>query len=133
MLYQKKNKTINFIIHTLTRRITDYCVDNHITRVVVGDIKGINQKESSLYGQNKTNFNQKLHSLPYDKIYSLLDYKLKLKGIALIKQEESFSSQCSPLCKSVNKDNACREKRVQRGLFKDGKYVFSSLYLSFFK
>ena len=125
-LYQKKNKTINYIIHTLTRRIVDYCLDNHITRVIIGDIKGIDKKESSLFGQNKTCFNQKMHSLPYDKIYSLLDYKLKLKGIVMIKQEESFSSQCSPLCEIVNQENASKEKRVQRGLFKDGKYVFNA-------
>ena len=125
-LYQKKNKVINYIMHTLTRNIVDYCLTNNISRVIIGDIKGIDDKETKLIGYKKTEFNQKLHSLPFNKIYSLLDYKLKKQGIILIKQEESFTSQCSPLCKEVNKDYAHKENRIQRGLFKDGNNVFNA-------
>lgn len=125
-LYQRKNKTINYIMHTLTRKIVDYCLLNNISRVVIGDIKGIDDKETKLIGRKKTEFNQKLHSLPFDKIYSLLDYKLKKEGIILIKQEESFTSQCSPLSKEVNKENAHKENRIQRGLFKDGNNVYNA-------
>ena len=33
-----------------------------------------------------TAFNQKLHELPYNKLYIMLEYKLKLYGIQLIKR-----------------------------------------------
>ena len=59
-----------------------------IRYVVVGDIRNI-RKEKDM--GHKTN--QKFHSLPYNKLYIMLEYKLKLYGIPLIKQEESYTSQ----------------------------------------
>lgn len=81
----------------MTRYITNYCVKNDIHTVVIGDIKGI-RKERNL--GRKTN--QKLHSLPYARIYMQLEYKLKMKGICLIRQEESYSSQCPPQSEKVS-------------------------------
>ena len=79
-LYRKKNDCIKDYIHKMTRDITNYCVKNDIHTVVIGDIKGI-RKERNL--GRKTN--QKLHSLPYARIYMQLEYKLKMKGICLIR------------------------------------------------
>ena len=96
-LYRKKNDCIKDYIHKMTRYITNYCVKNDIHTVVIGDIKGI-RKERNL--GRKTN--QKLHSLPYARIYMQLEYKLKMKGICLIRQEESYSSQCPPQSEKVS-------------------------------
>ena len=81
----------------MTRYITNYYVKNDIHTVVIGDIKGI-RKERNL--GRKTN--QKLHSLTYARIYMQLEYKLKMKGICLIRQEESYSSQCPPQSEKVS-------------------------------
>ena len=81
----------------MTRYITNYYVKNDIHTVVIGDIKGI-RKERNL--GRKTN--QKLHSLQYARIYMQLEYKLKMKGICLIRQEESYSSQCPPQSEKVS-------------------------------
>ena len=81
----------------MTRYITNYYVKNDIHTVVIGDIKGI-RKERNL--GRKTN--QKLHSLPYARIYMQLEYKLKMKGIGLIRPEESYSSQCPPQSEKVS-------------------------------
>ena len=56
--------------------------------MVVWDIRNI-RKEKNM--GHKTN--QKFHNLPYNKLYIMLEYKLKLYGIPLIKQEESYTSQ----------------------------------------
>ena len=96
-LYRKKNDCIKDYIHKMTRYITNYCVKNDIHTVVIGDIKGI-RKERNL--GRKTN--QKLHGLPYARIYMQLEYKLKMKGICLIRQEESYSSQCPPQSEKVS-------------------------------
>ena len=53
----------------------------------VRDIKGIREEKNL---GRKTN--QQLHSLPYARIYMQLEYKLKMQGIRLIRQEESYSS-----------------------------------------
>lgn len=103
-LYQRKQKRLNHYFHSATKMIVDYCVHNHISKVIIGDIKGI-RKNKNL---GKV-INQKLHSLPYDRIYSLLSYKFAKQGIELIKQKEVYSSQVSPFAPEVSKKYATPE------------------------
>jgi putative transposase len=56
----------------------------------------------------------------------MLEYKLKLYGISLKKQEESYSSQCSPWSEEVSAVYACKNNRVQRGLYRDGSNVLNA-------
>ena len=95
----------------MTWYITNYYVKNDIHTVVIGDIKGI-RKERNL--GRKTN--QKLHSLPYARIYMQLEYKLKMKGICLIRQEESYSSQCPPQSEKVSHIYAEKRNWKKRGI-----------------
>ena len=120
-LYRKKSNSINDYLHKVTKHITDYCKENNIHTVVIGDITNI-RKNNNL---GKVT-NQKLHSLPYKKIYIMLEYKLGLEGIRLIKQKESYSSQTSPLSPSVDKRYACKSNRVKRGLYKDGSHSWNA-------
>ena len=83
-LYRKKQNTVKDYLHKVTRWIAEYCRKE--------DIRNI-RKEKDM--GHKTN--QKFHGLPYNRLYIMLGYKLKLYGIQLIKQEESYTSQCSPL------------------------------------
>lgn len=120
-LYQKKNHAINDYLHKVTRHIVSYCRGRSINTVVIGDIKGI-RKDNNLGHVT----NQKLHSLPYDRLYAMLEYKLSLEGITIVKQEESYSSQVSPLKASVTKANAKKSNRIHCGLYKDGGYVWNA-------
>ena len=97
-LYRKKQNAVKDYLHKVTRWIAEYCRKEDIRCVVVGDIRNI-RKEKDM--GHKTN--QKFHGLPYNKLYIMLEYKLKLYGIQLIKQEESYTSQCSPLSPEVSK------------------------------
>lgn len=56
----------------------------------------------------------------------MLEYKLKLYGIRLIKQEESYSSQCSPKSEEVSKEFAVSHNRVERGLYTEGKQAYNA-------
>lgn len=120
-LHNKKKLQLDHYFHSATKSVVDYCVANSISRVIVGDIKGI-RKDANL---GKVN-NQRFHSLPYNKIYSLLDYKLRRNGIELIKQAEHYSSQVSPFAPRVNKANATKNKRKYRGLFIDKNILFNA-------
>ena len=113
-LYRKKQNTVKDYLHKVTRWIAEYCRKEDIRCVVVGDIRNI-RKEKDM--GHKTN--QKLHSLPYNRLYIMLEYKLKRYGIQLIKQEESYTSQCSPLSPEVEKRYAQPCNRKQRGLYRD--------------
>ena len=120
-LYKKKNDCISDYLHKVTRFIAEYCHDNGINTVVIGDITNIrkdNDKGSVT--------NQKLHALPYRKFYILLEYKLAMYGIQFVKQNEAYSSQTSPLMPKVCKENAEKSNRVKRGLYTDGSKIWNA-------
>jgi len=111
-LYRKKQNAVKDYLHKVTRWIAEYCRKENIHCVVVGDIRNI-RKEKDMGHKN----NQKFHGLPYNKLYIMLEYKLKLYGIQLIKQEESYTSQCSPLSSEVSKRYAEASNRKERGKY----------------
>lgn len=120
-LYKKKQLQLNHYFHCVTKEIVKYCIKNNINKVVIGDIKGI--RINAKLGKKN---NQKLHSLPYDKLYELLFYKLLREGIEFIKIKESYSSQVSPFAPQVNEKYATKNKRIERGLYMDNLKVFNA-------
>ena len=120
-LQVKKNNTINDYLHKTTRYIVNYCKNNNINTVVIGDITNIRKDKN--YG-NITN--QQLHGLPYAKIYTMLGYKLVLEGINFVVQKELYSSQCSPLAPEVSKKYAIKTNRKHRGLYVDNGYKWNA-------
>lgn len=116
-----KKRKIDYILHTSTKRIVDYCIENDISTVIIGDIKGIRVHNDI----GKIN-NQKLHSLPFKQFYDKLSYKLEMKGVNLIYQKESYSSGCSPLSNDVSKEYYNKSKRIKRGLYKEDNIIYNS-------
>ena len=120
-LYRKKADVINDYLHKAIRYLISYCRDNQINTVVIGDISGI-RKDNDLGPVT----NQKLHSLPYEKLYIMLKYKMAKEGISLVMQEEQYTSQTSPLKPTVDKENAMKSNRVKRGLYRDGNLIWNA-------
>ena len=120
-LYKKRNRTIIDFLHKATAWIRDYCVRNRIHTVVIGDISRI-REENTLGRKN----NQPFHAFPYRTIYQMLGYKLALCGISLNMQDESYSSQCAPTSKRVDKGHPAKYKRCKRGLFKDNGTIYNA-------
>lgn len=121
-LYERKNNALKDYLHKLTREIVNYCIDNEIHTVVIGDLTGI-RKNADIHNDKVS---QELHALPYKKIRDMLAYKLAMAGIRLVLQKESYSSQTSPLQPVVNKKHTTPEKRVVRGLYVDGGYSWNA-------
>lgn len=119
-LYTKKNRKIEYILHAATRKIVDYCVNNDVSTVIIGNIKGI--RENTNLGKEN---NQKLHSLPFEKLYSKLKYKLQREGINLIYQLEYYTSSCPIHSLVVSKEYASKG-RIKRGLFKEDNNVYNA-------
>ena len=120
-LYDKKRHSVKDYLHKITRYIADYCRSEGISTVVIGDITGI-RKDNDLGSR----INQQLHSLPYAQLYTMLEYKLKMYGIRPVKQEESYSSQCSPMSQDVSERSAHKSSRIKRGLYLDGVMIFNA-------
>ena len=96
----------------MTRWLAEYCKKERISCVIIGDIRNIRKGKDI---GHKTN--QKFHGLPYNKLYIMLEYKLKLYGISLTKQEESYTSQCSPFSPEISKRYAEASNRKERGMY----------------
>ncbi|MBO5070865.1 MAG: transposase [Roseburia sp.] len=119
-LYKKKKDCVVDYIHKATRYVADYCHQEGIATVVIGDIKGIRKDK------NIGRLNQQLHALPYAQLIQKLEYKLRRYGIRLICQKESYSSQCSPHSEKVDKHCAQKGNRKSRGLYMDGKQIYNA-------
>ena len=113
-LYQKKQNSVTDYLHKITRYFAKYCREQGITCVVAGDIRNIRKGKDLGHRTNK-----KFHNLPYNRLYSMMEYKLKMYGIRFVRQEESYTSQCSPLSPEVEKRYAQPCNRKQRGLYRD--------------
>ena len=100
--------------------MAEYCQAEHITTVVIGDMKGIRK------GKDLGRINQQLHSFPYEKILQKLEYKLKRYGIRMIRQKENYSSQCSPKSDKVGKGFAQSQNRKYRGLYIDEPDIYNA-------
>lgn len=120
-LYTDRRNTLNDYFHKCTRWITNYCIDNDIHTVVIGDITHI--RDGKNLGDKN---NQVFHAFPKDKIITLLRYKLKMVGITLIEQKESYSSQCSPTSTAVSKKYAQKSNRKNRGLYVENKNIWNA-------
>ena len=87
-LYKRKQDSVTDYLHKITRYLAEYCREQGITCVVTGDIRNI-RREKDLGHRT----NQKFHSLPYNRIYIMLEYKLKRYGIRFIKQPANKKSR----------------------------------------
>ena len=120
-LYRDRQNALNDYLHKVVNAIVQYCVKRDIHVVVAGDITNIRKKKN--FGSQ---VNQQFHALPYKKLYTLLGYKLAMRGILFVKQKESYSSQTSPLAPEVCRVFAKKSNRVKRGLYKDGEYAWNA-------
>ena len=126
-LFNLKNKRINLILHRTTKKIIDYCLSNDISKVIVGDLSGLlNVKKEFVNNKEKHRYNQNIRVVCFNKIYSLLFYKLQLNGIELIKVNEAYTSSCLPNSKDVSERCANKKYRVKRGLMKCHNYIFNA-------
>jgi putative transposase len=120
-LYKDRTNEVYDYLHKMTRAIADYCASHQIHTVVIGDLTGIRKDNDKGHVTN-----QKLHALPYKKIYTMLEYKLARLGIKFIMRVEAYSSQCSPLAPEVSIKYAHEENRVFRGLYRDGDHAWNA-------
>lgn len=120
-LYRKKLNSINDYLHKVTNYLVQYCKDNDISILIIGDITNI-RKDTDLGGK----INQQFHALPYRKIYEKLEYKLKKNGITMVLQNESYTSQCPPDSPEVSKKYAEGKNRIHRGLYIKDKIIYNA-------
>ena len=115
----KRNNKIQDYLHKTSRFIVNYCLKYGISTIIIGKNKEWKQEINI----GKTN-NQNFVSIPFDTLIRQITYKAEEVGIAIITNEESYTSKCSFLdLESVEKQVTYLGKRIKRGLFKSSKGI----------
>ncbi|MBE9212337.1 transposase [Plectonema cf. radiosum LEGE 06105] len=120
-LNSKRDRRIDNYLHTVSRRVIEWCQLNDIGQIIIGN----NPRWKQDINIGKKN-NQTFTKIPHLKLISLLTYKAQLAGVGVIVTEESYTSKASALdgddlpvykAKSDVKP-VFSGKRVKRGLYK---------------
>ena len=122
----KRNNIMNDYIHKTTRYIINYCKENNIDTIVIGNNKFQKQNKRKKQLKGLKNFVQ----VPIKRIIEQLRYKLEYENIRLIETEESYTSKTSFLDNEIpSKETISKGKRIKRGIFKrpNGEYVNSDI------
>ena len=97
----KSDAQLTDALHKTTRQFVNWCVENKVKQVIVGDVEGV-QRNTSKKKKNRRkrsrNHNQKMSQWQFGKIHSYLNYKLGFEGISLEKVNEAYTSQTCPVC-----------------------------------
>lgn len=115
-----RNARVKDYLHKATASVTKTCIDNKISKVIVGDVtKSLNHINLG----KKTN--QNFVNLSLGQFITLLSYKFEQHGIKLIVANEAYTSKASfidsdVMPKKYDKDAKPNYsgKRVKRGLYK---------------
>jgi putative transposase len=85
-----RNRRIDHYLHTASKRIVDFLVENGIGTVLIGK-NPLWKQESGMSRQNNQNF----VSIPHARFIDMLTYKAALVGIQVEIREESYTSKAS--------------------------------------
>lgn len=115
----KRNNKIEDYIHKASRFVIDYCRNNEINTIIIGNNK--NWKQNSKMSKR---VNQNFISIPYYSFIQKVQYKAEEFGIQVIITEESYTSGTSFLDNELPiKENYNKSRRKHRGLFISNKGV----------
>jgi putative transposase len=121
-LTNRRNAAVNDYMHRATHFVVSTCVENNISKVVVGDVT----QSLNCINLGKKN-NQNFVNLSLGQFIDQLDYKLGQHGIILEVANESYTSKASFVDDdkmpkrynpNVKKKHTFSGTRVKRGLYK---------------
>lgn len=109
----KRNNKVDDYIHKASRFLVNYCKNNEINTIIIGNNK--NWKQNSKMNKK---VNQNFISIPYYNFIQKVQYKAEEFGIKVIVTEESYTSGTSFLDSELPiKENYNKSRRKYRGLF----------------
>jgi putative transposase len=100
----KERRRVELVLHEVSKYIVELAEKNDSV-IVMGDLKGIRKS-----GKGKR-FNRIINSFPFNRLSFFIEYKAHLKGIAVVKVREDYTSKTCSKCGEEG-------KRVNQGLFK---------------
>lgn len=120
-MFEKRNNYFLDKLHKVSSYIVNYCMQNDIGTIIIGQNLGWKQ-ESTMSKQ----VNQTFCQIPHSKLINMLKYKCEKTGIKLITTQENHTSKCDSLAlEPIHHHEEYSGRRIQRGLFKSsvGKLI----------
>ena len=109
----KRNNKVEDYIHKASRFLVNYCKNNKINIIIIGNNK--NWKQNSKMNKK---VNQNFINIPYYNFIQKVQYKAEEFGIKVIVAEERYTSGTSFLDNELPiKENYNKSRRKYRGLF----------------
>ena len=124
-LTTKRNNKIKYYMHYASKIVIEYCVNNNIDTIIIG-----NNPEWKQNSTMRKKVNQTFVQLPYENFINMIRYKAEDVGIKVILTNESYTSGTSFLDGEMPiKENYNKSRRIARGLFKSnsGKLINSDV------
>ena len=146
-LMEKRDNKIKYYIYKSSKMIINYCLENNINRIIIGNSKDFQNKgfvlskeyyakdnySKHIEKETKKKNNQNFLMIPFGKLINRIEYLCSKNGIECIIQEESYTSASSffdldylPIySKGKNKEYTFSGERIKRGLYKtkEGKCI----------
>ena len=116
-LYEYRQNYMKTFMHKVSKMVVEYTIENKCCKIIIGDLKGIKQD---------MDYNKEFVQLPLQTLVQNIEYKAKLRGIEVIKINESYTSGVSAIDKElITKENYNIKRRICRGLFitNEGKKI----------
>lgn len=127
-LWTKRENKLSYEMHVISNFVANLLDESGCCKVVIGDNK--EQKHEIKLGRKN---NRKFVQIPHQKLFQMIEYKCKKKGIEVIMREESYTSKASfidddfiPKFNPKNKkEYEFSGKRLKRGIYKtfNGKKI----------
>lgn len=100
-----RSKTDNQLMnlyHQATRKFINFCIEQKVCEIILGDIKGIEQNTKKKKRLSRVN-RQKISQMEYGRITDYIKYKAKEQGIEVKLVKENYTSQTCPKCSKKHK------------------------------
>ncbi|MCD9021976.1 transposase, partial [Cohnella sp. NL03-T5] len=94
-MLSKSERQLNDVIHKTTKQFAEWCKENEVKEVVVGEVEGVQRNTKK---KKRKTVTQKLSNWSFGKIQKQLAYKLEEQGTSVRTIDESYTSQQCPCC-----------------------------------
>lgn len=131
-LMAKRARKLDDYLHKASRHIIDYCIENGVTKIVIGrnkswkqDLDKKDRKRHSGWGRwTAEKVHQNFVQIPFWRFIQMIEYKAREHGLAVELQEEGYTSGTSFIDgEEPVRRNYRPERRVHRGLFVSDKGI----------
>ena len=120
-LWTKRENKLSYEMHVISKFVAEFLDESGCSKVVIGDNK--NQKQEIKLGRKN---NRKFVQIPHQKLFQMIEYKCKRKGIEVIFREESYTSKASFIDNDFIPEFSIENhgkykfsgKRVKRGIYR---------------